>query len=222
MADQIIHTEIAAGDKQTSTQGSDLWENRSEENRDDLVTRREIMKFAAGALAAAPLLSMTKAEAKTDTAMASASPVSDDKALRFFTPQEFALVDELTELIIPTDDHSPGARAAQVAAYIDARLAESFTEEPRQLWRNGLKMIESLSQEMHGRAFLQASPEQRIALLTRIAQNEESPKKAEEIFFGELKRRTVRGYYTSKIGIHTEMEYKGNTYQKEYAGYDAK
>ena len=71
------------------------------------------------------------------------------------------------------------------------------------------------------RGFLEASPEQRTELLTRISQNEMSPKKPEEIFFRELKTRTARAYYTSKIGIHTEMEYKGNTYLKEFVGYDA-
>src|SRR4051794_13124710 len=45
---------------------------------------------------------------------------------RFLTPAEYALLDELTELIIPTDAHSPGARAAGVAGYIDARLTESL------------------------------------------------------------------------------------------------
>ena len=36
----------------------------------------------------------------------------------------------------------------------------------------------------------------------------------------ELKSWTVRGYYTSKVGIHDEMEYKGNTMLAEFAGTD--
>src|SRR5438034_11612893 len=47
---------------------------------------------------------------------------------KFLTAAEYALLDELTELIIPADDHSPGARAAAVAAYIDGRLAERSEE----------------------------------------------------------------------------------------------
>ena len=39
-------------------------------------------------------------------------------------------------------------------------------------------------------------------------------------FFRELKHLTVRGYYTSKIGIHDEMEYKGNRLLLEFAGCD--
>ena len=37
-------------------------------------------------------------------------------------------------------------------------------------------------------------------------------------FFLELKRLTVRGYYTSKIGIHDELEYKGNRILTEFVG----
>jgi hypothetical protein len=139
----------------------------------------------------------------------------------FFTREEYALVDELSELIIPADEHSGGAKAALVAGYIDFRLSESFDEQPRVMWREGLKLVEQLSQEMHGKRFLESSHEQRIALLTRVSQNEMKPEKPEELFFRELKTRAVRAYYSSKIGIHDEMEYKGNTYQKEFVGFDA-
>jgi hypothetical protein len=36
----------------------------------------------------------------------------------------------------------------------------------------------------------------------------------------ELKSWTARGYYTSKIGIHDEMEYKGNRAIVEFSGVD--
>jgi gluconate 2-dehydrogenase subunit 3-like protein len=176
------------------------------------LTRREVIKLGAGAAIATTVIGFdSKALAQS----------AQDKAPLFFTKQEFALVDELTELIIPADDHSPGARAAQVAGYIDFRLSESFEEQPKTVWREGLKLVEQLSQEMHGKSFLEASQAQRIALLTRIAQNELRPVKPEELFFRELKGRTAHAYYSSKIGIHTEMEYKGNTYLKEFVGYDA-
>ena len=142
---------------------------------------------------------------------------------KFLTAAEFALLDELTELIIPADDHSPGARAAAVAAYLDGRLAESLEPDWQALWRSGLQAVEALSRELNGKAFLETTPEQRVAVLTRMAAGEQDPKTAPERFFRELKGQTVRGYYTSKIGIHLDQEYKGNVYQRgEFAGYDAK
>jgi len=173
------------------------------------LTRREIIKLAAAAMVVPPSF-----QAKPRAKKPRATP------LRFFTQGEFAMVDELSEMIIPTDDHSPGARAAKVAEYIDQRLAEAWEEEPKRDWREGLKLIDQISNEMSGRPFIQASQEQRVALLERIAQAEANPQKPEEKFFVELKSRVAYAYYTSKIGIHDELEYKGNTYLRDFAGED--
>jgi len=173
----------------------------------DNVSRRDIIQIGAAA-------ALTVAGADRNLA--------SEPAPKFFTKDEFAMVDELSELIIPADDHSPGARAAQVAAYIDGRLAESFEEEPKKSWREGLARIDSLSREMHGQSFMRANPEQRVALLTRISKNEERPQAPEEQFFKMLKGHTARAYYTSKIGIHQEMEYKGNVLLQEFVGYEVK
>jgi len=173
------------------------------------VTRREMMKLAAGAMIVPPVF-QAKPRAKKP----------QPKTRRFFTQAEFAMVDELGELIIPADDHSPGARAAKAAEYIDQRLAETWEEESKREWREGLKSIDQISNEMNGRPFMKASQEQRVALLERIARNETNAQKPEEKFFVELKSRVAHAYYTSKIGLHNELEYKGNTYLREFAGED--
>jgi Gluconate 2-dehydrogenase subunit 3 len=167
-------------------------------------TRRELIQVTAGA------------------AIAASGEASAQKGGQFFTPEEFRLVDELCEIIIPADEHSPGARAAKVAAYIDARLAESLEPEPKQLWRDGLKRVDALAREMHGRTFLEAAPNDRIAVVARMAEHEGDPKTPAELFFREIKSRTVNAYYTSEIGIHQEMEYKGNTILQEFVGYEVK
>ena len=138
----------------------------------------------------------------------------------FFTREALALADELAEMIIPADEHSPGARAAKVAAYIDARLAEAFDAADRTTWRDGLKLVEQLSRQVNGKPFLDATAAERLALLERIAANEGKPEKPDEQFFKELKSRVVDAYYTSEIGIKQELEYRGNTYQAEFSGVD--
>jgi Gluconate 2-dehydrogenase subunit 3 len=148
------------------------------------------------------------------------SPASQPAKPAFFTAEEFAMIDELSEMIVPADDHSPGARAAKVAAYIDARLAEAFEENDKVIWREGLGRIERLCRDTTGKSFAQSSPEERVGILTRIAQNERTPKQPDELFFVELKTRVVDAYYTSEIGIKQELEYKGNTYLAEFVGTD--
>ena len=179
-------------------------------NHLESLSRREMIAATAAALVT-PLLPG-----------GTAAPPAVGVPGKFLTAAEYALLDELTELIIPADDHSPGARAAGVAGYIDGRLAESLEPDWQARWRSGLQAVEALSHELNGKPFLEATAEQRVAVLTRMAAGEQDPKTAPERFFRELKGRTAHAYYTSKIGIHLDQEYKGNVYQRgEFAGYDA-
>lgn len=176
------------------------------------LSRREMIQATAAALAV-PLLSTGAVTA------CSTGGVS----LRFLTAAEYALLEGLSEMIIPTDEHSPGARAAGVAGYIDGRLAESLEPDWQAQWRSGLRAVDELSRELNGKAFLQARPDERVTVLTRMAAHESDPQTPPERFFQELKQWTVRGYYTSEIGIHVDQEYQGNVYQRgEFAGFDAK
>jgi Gluconate 2-dehydrogenase subunit 3 len=176
---------------------------RSETNND--VTRRDMIKTTAGTVVAISGVLDAAAQAKA----------------AFFTAAQLALVDELSEIIIPADDHSPGARAARVASYIDARLAEAADPALQTTWRDGLERVEALSRELNGVGFMDGTRAQREAVVTRISANEPDPKLPEELFFRELKERTVHAYYSSKIGIHQEMEYKGNTLLNEFVGTEA-
>ena len=181
------------------------------------LNRRDMLKTAAAGAAALALPA-----ALPGCAVQAPAP-------KFLTAAEFALVDELSDMIIPTDAQSGGARAAGVAAFIDGRLAEAFeppTEDGRpketERWRAGLKAVDALATEMNGKAFMASTPEQRLAVLTRMAAAESAPKTDAEKFFKEIKGATIGAYYTSKIGIHDDQQYKGNVVQTgEYAGYDA-
>src|SRR3989442_14507876 len=76
---------------------------------------------------------------------------------KFLTPAEYALLEELTELIIPADDHSPGARAADVAGYIDGRLAESLEPDWQARWRSCPQGLGCLSPGLHGEPLVDAT-----------------------------------------------------------------
>jgi hypothetical protein len=136
---------------------------------------------------------------------------------KFFSARELALVTTISELIIPTDDHSPGAKAAEVPAFIDLMVSES-PEETKALWRDGLAAVDKASREKFAQDFTGATAAQQTALLTEISKNERSPKTLEERFFRAIKNLTIDGYYTSEIGIKQELQYKGNTYLKEFKG----
>lgn len=192
----------------------------SEDNNN--LSRRDALKgIAVGVGASLPVLT-TKALADDHEhqheAHKTAAPAAQKAAgPKFFKADQMALIATISELIIPTDDHSPGAIAAEVPAFIDLMVSES-PAETKKLWTDGLAAVDTASQTKHKAVFNKASKEQQIALLTEISKNEMKPSTTEEKFFKAIKSMTIDGYYTSKIGIHQELQYKGNTYLKEFKG----
>ena len=60
---------------------------------------------------------------------------------------------------------------------------------------------------------------QQVELLTEIsAATSSSPQTPLDKFFKATKDATIRGYYTSEIGIHKELQYKGNQFLPEFVG----
>jgi len=190
------------------------------EEKDD-VTRREALKgigLGVGVIASLPVLGASASAQAHDHASHAAKPkATAPQPLKFFTPEENAAVIEMSERIIPADDSSPGAKAARVSEYIDLIVSES-SDLTKQLWRDGLAAVDKKSREMFGKPFASASEDQQVKLLKEISKNERSPQTPEERFFRTIKFATVDGYYTSEIGIHQELKYKGNSYLKEFTG----
>jgi hypothetical protein len=127
----------------------------------------------------------------------------------------------LTELIIPRDAHSPGAHDAGVASFIDRTVAQAFLPEEKESWKRGLAEMNRLSMESYHRPFLKAGKSEQVSLLEKLARVASNPNAAGELFFNQLKGATIFGYYTTDIGIHKDIEYKGNVIQEQFSGYDA-
>ena len=123
---------------------------------------------------------------------------------QYFNPDEYRTIDVLTELIIPKDE-TPGAREAGVSEFID--FMASHGEEELQALRPGLQWLASKARGAHGRSFLDLPPEQQTALLESIARkgNGDAPGRK---FFLLIRRYTVMGYYTSKVGLE-ELDFPG-------------
>lgn len=187
--------------------------------------RRQWLKTSATLLGAAvlPLPAQSSEAAPLTQSTPKAPPRHTNEtrsAERFFTPEQHELVDELTETIIPEDSHSGGAKAARVTDFIDKTLRETQNEEQKRTWKEGLPLLDSMSRHYNGKAYVDASPEARIAVLTILSDNDHMSDLPEVKLFKDLKHLTVLGYYTSKIGIHDDLQYKGNRVIQEYVGCD--
>jgi len=181
------------------------------------ISRRRALALAGAAGTRAALLpDAGLAQAVVGTDIAAELPKG-----KFFTAHELATLDEVAELIIPADTQSGGARAARCAEYIEARLAESIDPLWRQSWKDDLAEIDEVSIEMFGRPLLAALPAERQKLMQRISSNERNPKENVDHSFVTIKWWVAEAYYTSKIGIHDELKYEGNSFIDEFIGTDA-
>ena len=166
----------------------------------------------AGAIAVLPWLSEEGALAFAALQRTGAKP-----ALKALTPAQYATVDVLVDAIIPTDERSPGAREARVADYIDLLLSEADAEA-RQQWIDGLAAVDAEASARAGAPVAKLAAPQLEALLTAISVNERQPQTPMERFFVMTKRAAIQGYYSSEIGIHKDLRYKGNQVYPEFHG----
>jgi gluconate 2-dehydrogenase gamma chain len=137
--------------------------------------------------------------------------------LQFFSLQQEKLLDRLCEMIIPADERSSGAHEAGVSRFIDLMVAHS-QPSIQQEWVAGLEGVENEARAQFRKRFLECAPEEQDRIMAGMAAEEFEPSTALGRFFVLLKSRTLDGYYTSQIGIHQELRYKGNRPQAEFIG----
>ena len=185
------------------------------------ISRRAALKVIAvgvGTASALPILEETSLGQQGHSGMVMEKPATAATQVhRFFNAHEIATVAAISELIIPADEDSPGAVAADVPAFIDLMVSESSADVKR-LWHEGLVAIDKMSQKRFSTAFIDAKSEQQDSLLKSLSRNEYNARSIEERFFVSIKSLTVDGYYTSQVGIHQELRYKGNAYLKDFVG----
>ena len=126
----------------------------------------------------------------------------------YFSAAEYRTIEILTEIIIPRDE-SPGARDAGVSEFIDF-LAASGEKEIREPMRDGLRWLDSEAIKQDGVAFADISSERQTDILRYASRSETSTQEQQQghTFFRLIRRYTVMGYYTSRIGL-TELDYPG-------------
>ena len=136
---------------------------------------------------------------------------------KFFTAHELAVVSRMAGLIIP-DTATPGAVAAGVPKYIDGALV--FNAEMQVRYREGVSALDQAARKKYGKVFLELTEPEQIEFLTPLCERSDrmDTKPAEVVFFRAVKSMTADGYYTSQIGLETELGYKGNVALASFPG----
>lgn len=87
--------------------------------------------------------------------------------MRDFTPDEIAFLDEIAETILP-ETSTPGARAAQTGAFMALMVRDVYSPRDQRIFHDGLRAVDEETRKAHNVPFMQAMPEQRLAVLERL------------------------------------------------------
>ena len=127
--------------------------------------------------------------------------IAQPSAPKFFPADDFELLRQLVDSIIPRTD-TPGATDAGVPRYIDQAAGKNPAME--QALKAGLA-------NLRASGFAQAGPDRRSATLKELEANADP-------FFRLIKDLTIDGYYSSREGLVQELGYHGRTFLREFPG----
>ena len=128
-------------------------------------------------------------------------------APKFFSASEYATVERLAELIIPSDG-TPGAREAGVSEFIDFIVASDPSVQYR--FRYGLTWLDAHAGKLHGAPFRELDEATQNGLLEPLAYHDRYRDGEDEgrAFFPLVREYAIMGYYTSRIGLE-QLDYPG-------------
>lgn len=131
-----------------------------------------------------------------------------------YTPAQIALLDEIAETILPRTD-TPGAKDAQVGAYIARYSAACYSPTDLAVLRAGLVDIDARSRKVHGTDFVRSTGKQKETLLVTI--DAEAKRHAREAgdkpgqsphWFTLCKQLTLMSFFTSEAGATRVARYR--------------
>lgn len=169
-------------------------------NNPVLLTRRNAIKrvgaLLGGTLTATQLGLLSK----------SVAAMTEDSAPRFLKQNQFLILRQIVDLIIPETD-TPGALGANVHYFVDLMLAEWASPERQARYVSGLADVDSRARKTGADSFSTSTTAQQIVLLQTL-DKEAFAQGPEDVFFAELKKMVLFAYYSSEIGATVELRYQ--------------
>lgn len=162
--------------------------------------RREILRIMTLAAAAAPFPGFSR------WAFALGSPSRGMEQIRpakykpqFFSDGEYAVVERLAEIIIPSDE-TPGAKEAGVAEFIDFMISRD--RDQQYPFRTGISWLNAHSERLLGKPFPALSEKEQVEILEPLAYKAKYREGEEDgrEFFRRMREMTTMGFYTTEIG----------------------
>ena len=187
----------------------------TESRQVSLIDRREAIRRVSALLGGIVLVS------ETALLEACSRDRTATRAAAAFTPNDIAFLDEVADTILP-ETSTPGAKAAQVGAFMALMVTDAYGDSDQQVFKNGMQQRDTACRQMHKTGFMAATPAQRLALLDQIDKEQKKYTDDRDAshaagvdtayenpphYFRMMKELTLLGYFTSEIGYTKAMRY---------------
>ncbi len=131
------------------------------------LTRRTAIRSALLLLGGATLIGCRREsqEAQVEAAVEKAAGALPDGPIGDFSLQDIAYLDEIAETIVPATA-TPGAKAAKVGAFLAVMATDVYDPAERKTFLDGMRRIDEAAKKATGVAFMQATPQQRLDVLS--------------------------------------------------------
>jgi drug/metabolite transporter superfamily protein YnfA len=188
---------------------------------ESILTRREVFRRVTAVLGGVALADGDRLLAAVPEEAAQRAAAA--QGVGSFTAADVAFLDEVAETILPETD-TPGAKAAQTGAFMALMVTDAYSYRHQAIFRDGMRQIDAACQRESGAPFVQARPEQRLALLQRLDRERQALVEEREAartarapaapasdqtvhYFQLVKELALLGYFTSEIGYRQAMRY---------------
>jgi Gluconate 2-dehydrogenase subunit 3 len=178
-----------------------------------LLDRREAIRRVSAWLGGVTLvggcgLLATVERARAGTADPSGAHIGE------FTTAQIALLDEIAETILPAT-RTPGAKAAKTGAFMALMVTDGYSPVERQIFIEGMREVDVAMRKAHQVSFMEATPPQRLALLTVLDIDQKRVMDARAVadkgrasrgelravpYFRMMKELAMLGFFTSEVG----------------------
>lgn len=169
-----------------------------------LWTRRETILKVSAMLGGTALVGQSLMLAGCERQQA-AAPGTEELPDGLFGAAELELLEEMAETIFP-ETATPGAKAAGVGPFIALMVTDTYSPEEQDTFKEGLASIDRESEQDYGKAFVELSSTERLAIAERL--DREQFEAGESVhYFRMIKELAMLGFFTSKTAYDEILDY---------------
>lgn len=137
-----------------------------ESKQDALINRREAIRRVSALLGGIAFVGGSGLLAAAEKARPAA-----DGAIGTFSIQDIAFLDEIAETILPATK-TPGAKAAKTGAFMALMVTDCYGPPQQKVFHDGMRKLDDACKKANNISFMAATPQQRLAVLTVLDQEQ--------------------------------------------------